>query len=83
MQTMMEYRHWLSLCVCSTRHIAPPNGVGQTEAKTENQRLMHSHGKARKTYFEKFENSEAVGAITDETFSLWIATSWSVARDYA
>jgi len=56
--------------VCSTRHIAPPNGVGQTEAKTENQRLMHSHGKARKTYFEKFENSEAVGAITDETFSL-------------
>jgi len=35
-----------------------------------NQRLMHLHGKARKTYFEKFENSAAVGAITDETFSL-------------
>jgi len=35
------------------------------------QGLMHSHhGKASKTYFEKFENSEAVGAITDETFSL-------------
>jgi len=24
-----------------------------------------------------------VGVITDETFSLWIATSWRVARDYA
>jgi len=23
------------LCVCLTRHIAPPNGVGQTEAKTD------------------------------------------------
>jgi len=31
---------------------------------------MHLHGKARTTYFEKFENSEAVGAISDETFSL-------------
>jgi len=27
-------------------------------------RLTHLHGKARKTHFEKFENSEAVGAIT-------------------
>jgi len=39
-----------------------------------------------KTYFEKFENSEALGAITDETFSLWrwiATTSWRVARDYA
>jgi len=27
-------------------------------------------GKTRKTHFEKFENSEGVGAITDETFSL-------------
>jgi len=42
---------------------------------------MHLHGKARKTYFEKCENSEAVGIITDETFSLWIAASWRVARD--
>jgi len=24
--------------------------------------------------------SEAVGSIADETFSLWIATSWRVAR---
>jgi len=40
-------------------------------------------GKTRNTYFEKFENSEGVGTITDETFSLWIATSWRVARDYA
>jgi len=32
---------------------------------------MHLHGKARKTYFEKLENSEAVaGAIIDGTFSL-------------
>ena len=60
------------VCVFNQAHSTPKsaNGVGQTEAKTENQRLMHSHGKARKTYFEKFENSEAVGAITDETFSL-------------
>jgi len=43
---------------------------------------MHLHGKARKTYFEKIENPEAVGAIIDETFSLWIATNWRVARDY-
>jgi len=28
-------------------------------------------------------NSEAVGAITNETFSLLIATSWRFARDYA
>ena len=35
-----------------------------------NQILMHLHGKVRKTYFEKFENSEVVAAITDETFSL-------------
>jgi len=33
---------------------------------------VHLHGKARKT---SFENSEAV---TDETFSLRIATSWRV-----
>jgi len=33
-------------------------------------RFMHLHGKARKTYFEKIENPEAVGAIIDETFSL-------------
>jgi len=32
-----------------------------------NQRLVHLHGEARKTHFEKFENSEAV---TDEAFSL-------------
>jgi len=31
---------------------------------------MNLHGKIRKAYFEKFENSEAVGAIADETFSL-------------
>jgi len=30
----------------------------------------HFHGKTRKTYLEKLENSEAVGAITDEAFSL-------------
>jgi len=30
-----------------------------------NQKLVHLHGKAKKTSFEKFENSEAV---TDETF---------------
>jgi len=29
------------------------------------------------------KNSETVSAITDETLSLWIATSWGVARDYA
>jgi len=40
-----------------------------------NQRVVHLHGKAKKTYFEKFENYEAV---TDETFSLQIATSWRV-----
>ena len=33
------------------------------------ERLTHLHGKARKIYFEKFENSEAVGAITVETLS--------------
>jgi len=32
-----------------------------------NQRVVHLRGKARKTYFEKFENSKPV---TDETFSL-------------
>jgi len=35
-----------------------------------NQRIIHLHVKARKTYFEKLENSEAVGFIIDETFSL-------------
>jgi len=35
-----------------------------------NEILMHLHGKARKTYFEKLENFEAVGTITDEAFSL-------------
>jgi len=30
-----------------------------------NERLTHLHGKARKTNFEKFENSEAVDAVTD------------------
>jgi len=29
----------------------------------------------------KNQNSEAVGAITNETFSLLITTSWRVARD--
>jgi len=33
------------------------------------ERLTHLHGKARKIYFEIFENSEAVGSITDETLS--------------
>jgi len=32
-------------------------------------RLVHLYGKERKTYFEKFGNFEAVGAITDETLS--------------
>jgi len=31
MQIMMQYRH----CVCSTRHIAPPNAIEQTEVKTD------------------------------------------------
>jgi len=43
---------------------------------------LHLRGKARKTYFEKLEDSKAIGAITDDTFSLWIATSSRVARDY-
>jgi len=30
------------------------------------ERLTHFNGKARKIYFEKYENSEAVGAITDD-----------------
>ena len=33
-----------------------------------NQRITHLHVKARKIYFEKLENSEAVCSITDETF---------------
>ena len=43
------------------------NFPGDCEA---NQRLTHSRGKARKTHFEKFKNSEAVVATTDEIFSL-------------
>jgi len=43
-----------------------------------NQRVMHLQVKAKKAYFEKLENSEAVGSIT-ETFSLSIATNWRVA----
>jgi len=43
------------------------NFPGDFEA---NQRLVHLHGKASKTYFEKLENSEAVGATIHETFSL-------------
>jgi len=35
-----------------------------------NQRLTDFHGKARKTNFEKFDNSEGVDAITEKTFSL-------------
>jgi len=35
-QTMMEYRH----CVCLTRHTAPPNGVGQTEIKTDYKKVL-------------------------------------------
>jgi len=34
-----------------------------------NQRVKHLHVKARKTYFKKSENSDAVGSIT-ETFAL-------------
>jgi len=41
-----------------------------SDFKIVKQRHMHLHGKARKTYLKKFENSVAVGAITDETFSL-------------
>jgi len=33
---MMEYCH----CVCLTRHIAPPNGFGQTEAKTDDKKVL-------------------------------------------
>jgi len=36
---------------------------------------MHLYGTAKKTYFEKLENSKAVGAFTDETFSLLTATA--------
>jgi len=34
------------------------------------QRLTHLHGKARKTYFAKLENSEAVAAMSLHFFSL-------------
>jgi len=33
----MEYCY---LCVCSTRHIAPPNGIGQTEVKTDYKKVF-------------------------------------------
>jgi len=57
------------LAVCTLEAIIKPseNFSGDLEV---NQRLMHFHGKARKTYFEKLENYEAVGAIIDEIFSL-------------
>jgi len=57
------------LVVCTLKAIikSSENFPGVFEA---NQRLTHLHGKARKTNFEKFENSETVDAITDETFSL-------------
>jgi len=55
--------------VCSLEAImkSSENFPGDFEV---NQRIIHLHVKARKTYFEKLENSEAVGSFTDETFSL-------------
>jgi len=58
---------------------AKNNKFGPEKAKTGNPDL---HGKARKTYFEKFLNSKAVDAITDETSSSQIATRWTFLRDY-
>jgi len=57
------------LAVCTLEAIikSSKNFPGDFEV---NQRLKHLHGKARKTCFEKFENYEAVGAITDETLPL-------------
>ena len=47
-----------------------------------NQRPRHLHVEVKENIL-KNSNSEGVGAITNETFSLLIAISWSVARDYA
>jgi len=57
----------LVVCTLEAMNRSSENFPGDFEA---NQRLTHLCGKTRKTNFEKFENSEAVDAITDETFSL-------------
>jgi len=62
-----KLRDCLAVCNWETIIRSSENFLGDFEVKTKTY-SMHLYGKARKTYFEKFENSEAVGAITDETF---------------
>jgi len=62
-----KLRNRLAACTLEATIKSSENFPGDFEV---NQRLVHLHGKARKTYFEKFENCEAVDAVTDKTFSV-------------
>ena len=60
---LSDIDHILTVCTLEAIIKCSENFPGDFE------RLTHLRGKARKIYFEKFENSEAVGAITDEILS--------------
>ena len=49
--------------------------IFQVSFKSTKELHLVLRGKAWKTYFEKFLNSEAMDAVTDYTFPSWIATS--------
>jgi len=51
-----------------------------TLKSTKDLGICKLHGEAKENILK---NSEVVGVITNETFSLLTATSWIVARDYA
>jgi len=54
-------------------------GVFEVNQRGTDLGIYELHGEAKENIL-KNDNSEAVGAITNETFSLLIATSWRVAR---
>jgi len=54
-----KLRDYLAGCTLVAISKSSDNFPGDFEV---NQRLTYLHGKARKAYIEKFENSEAVGA---------------------
>jgi len=59
-----KLKYCLAVCTLETIIKSSENFPGDFEVKTKTY-SMHLYGTARKTYFE---NPEAVGAITDETF---------------
>ena len=72
------------LAVCTSEAIIKSSenfpGVFEVNQRGKNLGIYELHGEAKEIIL-KNQNSEAFGAITNETFSLLIATSWRVARD--